>query len=144
MQVSELLKQKGHDVATVGPDATVAVAVAILRDWNVGALVVTTDGITIEGIVTERDIVRALGGPRRILLDQLVSSIMTAEAITCAPTARLEQLMAMMTNERIRHLPVEADGKLAGMVSIGDVVKVRLSELEADARVLDTYIHQGH
>ncbi len=144
MQVTELLNQKGHDVATVGPEATVAVAVEILRQWDVGSLVVTTDGTTIEGIVTERDIVRALGGPDRTLLDQLVSSIMSVEITTCSPTDRLEKLMALMTNQRIRHLPVEVDGKLFGMVSIGDVVKVRLSELEADARVLDDYIHQGH
>ncbi|MCP3987690.1 MAG: CBS domain-containing protein [Actinomycetia bacterium] len=144
MQVTELLKQKGHDVATIGPDATIAVAIEMLRQWNVGSLVVSTDGTTIEGILSERDIVRGLGGPDRTLLDQLVSSVMSTEAITCAPTDRLEKLMALMTNKRIRHLPVEADGKLLGLVSIGDVVKVRLSELEADARVLDDYIHQGH
>ena len=144
MQVSEILKQKGTEVATVRPEATVAIAVEQLREWKVGALVVTTDGANIDGILSERDIVRALGGPRRVLLDQTVSSIMTTELITCSPADRVEQLMVQMTDERIRHLPVTVDGKLRGIISIGDVVKARLTELEAETRVMENYIHYGH
>ena len=143
MQVAELLKRKGHEVATIQPEATVAVAVETLRAWKVGALVVTSDSTTIEGIVSERDIVRALGGPHRTLLDQMVRSIMTTEVFTCSPTDRVEQLMALMTSERIRHLPVQADGELKGIVSIGDVVKTRLTELENEARLMEEYIHHG-
>jgi CBS domain-containing protein len=144
VQVTEILKLKGTEVATIEPDATVAIAVERLREWKVGALVVTNDGVTIDGILSERDIVRALGGPRRILLDQAVSSIMTTEAITCSPTDRVEQLMVQMTDERIRHLPVTVDGRLQGLISIGDVVKARLTELEAETRVIENYIHYGH
>jgi CBS domain-containing protein len=143
MQVAEILMRKGNEVATVSPDATVAAAVEILRQWRVGALVVTTDGTSIDGILSERDIVRALGGPKRTLLDQSVESIMTAEVRTCEPSDRVEHVMALMTNERIRHLPVEVDGRLQGIVSIGDVVKSRLTELEDEARVLEDYIHHG-
>lgn len=143
MQVAEILRRKGGKVATVAADATVAVAVEMLRDWGVGALVVTNDGLRIDGILSERDIVRALGGPKRILLDQTVSSIMTAEVITCSPSDRVEQLMALMTNERIRHLPVEVDGELTGIISIGDVVKSRLAELETQTRAMEEYIHHG-
>lgn len=143
MQVAEILRKKGDEVATVAPDATVAVAVEVLREWGVGALVVTENGVVIDGILSERDIVRALGGPKRVLLDQLVSSIMTVEVFTCSPTDRVDELMALMTNERIRHLPVELDGALKGIISIGDVVKSRLTDLETQTRVLEEYIHHG-
>ena len=143
MQVGDILRQKGSAVATIHPDATVAEAVEALRQWSVGALVVSADGRTIDGILSERDIVRALGGPRRTLLDQLVSSIMSRPVHTCAPTDRVEALMALMTENRIRHLPVEVNGRLAGIVSIGDVVKHRLTELEQETRVLEDYLHHG-
>ena len=143
MQVGDILRQKGSAVATIHPDATVAEAVEALRQWSVGALVVSADGRTIDGILSERDIVRALGGPRRTLLDQLVSSIMSRPVHTCAPTDRVEALMALMTENRIRHLPVEVNGRLAGIVSIGDVVKNRLTELEHETRVLEDYLHHG-
>ena len=143
MQVSEILRRKGDDVATVPPDATVAFAVEQLRQWGVGALVVTSDGTTIEGIVSERDIVRALGGPTRTLLDQTVRSIMTTEVFTCSPEDRVDRLMAMMTDNRVRHLPVAVDGRLGGIISIGDVVKSRVTELEDETRALEDYIHHG-
>jgi CBS domain-containing protein len=143
MQVGDILRQKGTAVATIQPEATVAEAVGALRQWSVGALVVSADGRTIDGIVSERDIVRALGGPRRTLLDQLVDSIMTTPVRTCGPTDRVEGLMALMTENRIRHLPVEVDGRLGGIVSIGDVVKSRLTELEHEARALEEYLHHG-
>ncbi|MEM7340800.1 MAG: CBS domain-containing protein [Actinomycetota bacterium] len=143
MQVAEILRQKGSGVATVRPDATVANAVEVLRDRGVGALVVTGDGSAIDGILSERDIVRALGDPERVLLDQAVHTIMTAEVVTCAPSDRVEQLMTLMTSRRIRHLPVEVDGGLAGIISIGDVVKSRLVELETQTQVMEEYIHHG-
>lgn len=143
MQVAEILKHKGHDVATIEPSATVAAAVEALRQRGVGALVVTDDGVSIDGILSERDIVRGLGGPARTLLDQTVSSIMTAAVVTCSPNDRIESLMSMMTERRIRHLPVTVDGALRGIISIGDVVKHRLSELENEARLLEDYIHHG-
>jgi CBS domain-containing protein len=143
VQVAEILRRKGDDVATVKPGATVAVAVEALRQRGIGALVVTNDGTTIDGILSERDIVRALGGPHRTLLDQTVSSIMTAEVFTCSPTDRVEQLMSLMTDQRIRHLPVAVNGELRGIISIGDVVKSRLSELETEARMIEDYIRHG-
>ena len=143
MQVYEILRQKGDDVATVSPDATVATAVESLRQWGVGALVVTTDGTTIEGIVSERDIVRGLGGPHRTLLDQTVATVMKTEIFKCSPTDRVEHLMALMTNNRVPHLPVAVEGKLVGIISIGDVVKSRLTELENETRAMEDYIHNG-
>lgn len=143
MQVAEIIRNKGADVATVAPDVTVAVAVETLREWKVGALVVTTDGSAIAGILSERDIVRALGGPKRTLLDQTVASIMTADVITCTPEDRVEELMSLMTERRIRHLPVVVDGSLGGIISIGDVVKSRLTELENEAKVIEEYIQHG-
>jgi CBS domain-containing protein len=144
MLVSEILRRKGHDVATVSPDATVASAVEVLRRWGVGALVVAEDEMHVVGIVSERDIVRALGpGPETGVLSQPVSRIMTTEVLTCCPTDRVGQLMVLMTDNRVRHLPVVVDGHLQGIVSIGDVVKSRLSELEDETRALEDYIHHG-
>lgn len=143
MQVSEVLRRKGEAVATVPAEASVAAAVELLRQWGVGALVVTSDGITIEGILSERDIVRALGGPKRTLLDQTVGSIMTTDVLTCSPSDRVDHLMSLMTDNRVRHLPVELDGRLRGIVSIGDVVKSRVTELEDEARAMEDYIHHG-
>lgn len=144
MQVAEILKNKGPDVATIEPSATVAVAVKLLRERGVGALVVTDDDMTIIGILSERDIVRALGlGPRRTLLDQTVGSIMTTEVFTCSLGDRVDALMSLMTEQRTRHLPVEVDGALRGIISIGDVVKHRVSELENEAKAMEDYIHHG-
>jgi CBS domain-containing protein len=144
MLVNDILERKGRDVATVGPDDPVSTAVERLRHWGVGALVVTADGISIDGIVSERDIVRSLGRePEPALLDQPTRAIMTAEVITCSPTDRVERLMSMMTGRRIRHLPVTIDDRLHGIISIGDVVKSRLEELENEARALEQYIHHG-
>lgn len=143
MQVAGILRGKGQHVATVAPADTVERAVAVLREHGVGALVVSADGETIDGIVSERDVVRALADTSGSLLSALVESIMTRDVVTCEPTGRIEELMSLMTERRIRHLPVEADGKLAGIISIGDVVKWRLAELEEEARRLEEYIHHG-
>ena len=144
MQVAEILKKKGTDVATVGPAETIATACETLRTYGIGALVVSDDGTSIDGIISERDVVRALGdGPEVELLARPCSDIMTAEVFTCSTDDRVEHLMSLMTENRIRHLPVAVDGSLAGIISIGDVVKFRLSELEAEARHLEDYIHHG-
>ena len=143
MHVAEILRRKGHEVATVAPTDTVEAAVEALRERSIGALVVTADGKTINGILSERDIVRALGRSTRDLLGRPASDIMTADVFTCSPEDRVEHLMSLMTDKRIRHLPVEVDGALKGIVSIGDVVKSRLFELEQEARALEDYIQHG-
>lgn len=142
MQVAELLRGKGSTVATVRPDTTIAVVVERLRSENIGAMVVSNNGESIDGIVSERDIVRALR-PTNNLEDQTAADIMTVDVITCAPRDRVDELMVLMTEKRIRHLPVEVDGSLAGIISIGDVVKCRVTELEHEAQALTDYIQHG-
>lgn len=143
MRVNDLLRSKGNMVATISPDATVAEAVDALRQHSVGALVVSTDGTTIVGIISERDVVRRLAIDGAAVMAQSVRSIMTIDVATCDRHASLDELMAQMTERRIRHLPVESGGQLDGIISIGDVVKARLAELEAEARHLSDYISTG-
>ena len=143
MQVSGLLEGKGSDVVTVAPDAAVERVAALLAEHRIGAIVVSGDGSAIEGIVSERDIVRALAEQGGDVLGQTASSIMTREVFTCEPATTVEQLMGLMTERRIRHVPVVADGGLGGIVSIGDVVKNRLSDLETETQVLHDYIAHG-
>ena len=142
MRVAEILQDKGTRTVTVAKTDSVATAVDVLREEGFGALVVSSDGQTIEGIISERDIVRALG-LREDLLDMPVESIMTPHVFTCGPSDQVDSLMSMMTNQRIRHLPVEVNGMLSGLISIGDVVKHRVSELEDEARLVQDYIHHG-
>jgi CBS domain-containing protein len=143
MRVSDLLRTKGQSVATIAPDATVSTAVDELRQHGVGALVVSADGITIDGIVSERDVVRHLASVGASVVDQSVRSIMTAEVSTCGRGDGLDALMEQMTDRRIRHLPVVSDGRLDGIISIGDVVKARLAELETEKQHLSDYISTG-
>jgi CBS domain-containing protein len=140
MHVSDLLDGKGAGVATVTSAATVGEVVAELARHRVGALVVSPDGRRIEGIVSERDIVRHLSEVRGDLLGEPVSAIMSTEVRTCAPGDDVESLMQLMTDRRIRHVPVVTDGVLVGIVSIGDVVKSRMGELEKDRNELLEYI----
>jgi CBS domain-containing protein len=140
----QILQGKGHDVATTAPDAAVRAALEQLRDANVGALVVSSDGRAVIGIVSERDIVRRLADEGADLLDQPVSTIMQAEVLTCRGGDHVDRLMAQMTEHRIRHLPVlDDDGALVGIVSIGDVVKSRVDELETERSQLVDYIRTG-
>lgn len=142
MRISEVLSSKPiKDVITVAPDATVRELVALLAEHNVGALVVC-DGDELAGIVSERDVVRRLREDESVL-DRPVSSIMTAEVQTCAPDMRVNDLMQVMTTERFRHMPVLQDGQLVGIVSIGDVVKHRMNELEFERDQLDSYVHSS-
>jgi CBS domain-containing protein len=143
MQVAELLRAKGTEVATVAPTDSVGDVVEVLRNRRIGAVVVSTDGKNVDGIASERDIVRALDRSASGLLDRPISDIMTARVTTCAPSDRVDDLMSLMTDRRIRHLPVVTDGVLAGIVSIGDVVKHRVAELEHEARALTEYIQHG-
>jgi len=144
MQVAEILRKKGTDVAIVSRSDTIGTACETLRRYGIGALVVSDDGTSIDGIVSERDVVRALGQEADAdLLARPCRDIMTAEVFTCSTDDRVDHLMSLMTENRIRHLPVVVDGALSGIISIGDVVKSRLSELEAEARHVEEYIHHG-
>jgi CBS domain-containing protein len=139
MRISDVLRGKGEKVATVPPSATVGRLVEELARHNVGALVVM-EAEDVVGIVSERDIVRRLNERGPALLDARVSEIMTTSVVTCTPTDSVDSLAATMTERRIRHMPVLVDGRLAGIVSIGDVVKSRIGELESDREQLASYI----
>ena len=136
MSVEAILRAKGAAVVTIRPDATIGDLVNGLRDQRIGAMVVSEDGHSLLGIISERDVVRGLAdvGPR--VLDAPVAKLMTREVISCSPRDTVKHVMAEMTKRRIRHLPVVADGVLCGIVSIGDVVKNRLEELETETNVL--------
>ncbi|UGT68395.1 CBS domain-containing protein [Nocardia gipuzkoensis] len=140
MRISEILRRKGSDVATVAPDTTVRTLLATLAERNIGAVVVSPDGGTIAGIVSERDVVRSLHARGADLLDTPVSAIMTAEVRTCALDDRVDGLRRIMTDHRIRHLPVVHEGRLVGIVSIGDVVKSAISELATERQHLVEYL----
>ena len=144
MNVQSILSVKGTEVATIEPEASLADAAAVLRDRGFGALVVSGDGSSIDGIVSERDIVRALAAHGESTLGRSVSSCMSGNVLTCTTSDTIDRLMEMMTERRIRHLPVRRDdGMIGGMVSIGDVVKFRLQELERENVQLHDYI-QGN
>jgi CBS domain-containing protein len=140
MRISEILRSKGGEVATIAPDAKVRQLLAVLAEYNIGAVVVSGDGSAIEGIVSERDVVRRLHERGAGLLDAPISSIMTSPVRTCAPTDDIDGLRATMTEHRIRHLPVVRDGGLVGIVSIGDVVKSAIAELQTEREQLVDYI----
>jgi CBS domain-containing protein len=142
MRISDLLRSKGTAVATVEPDTTVTDLLRGLAENNVGAMVVVgPDGIA--GIVSERDVVRRLNDFGPSLLTRPVSEIMTRMVASCTPEDSVDHLSVLMTERRIRHVPVVVAGKLAGIVSIGDVVKNRMQELEKSQEHLEAYIAQG-
>jgi CBS domain-containing protein len=140
MLVSNLLEGKGTMVVTVTKDATVGDVVADLAHHKVGALVVSPDGVQIQGIVSERDIVKRLNVLHTELLDEPVSSIMSTDVRVCSPDDDVESIMTLMTQQRFRHVPVVEGRRLVGIVSIGDVVKSRIEELEKDRNELMEYI----
>ncbi len=143
MQVTSILTNKGQQIFSISPDATVAQLVDALCEHRVGALLVLDGSGNIAGIVSERDVVRALGTNPNALTDT-VAAIMTSEVVTAADSADVAELMQIMTERRIRHIPVLDDsGTLAGLVSIGDVVKNRMDELETERSALVDYITQG-
>ncbi len=142
MRIHDILTAKAiPEVVTIGPDAPVRDLVALLAEHNIGALIVSSDGAGVDGIVSERDVVRHLGTDTSVL-DLSVRDIMTADVETCTGDDDLTDLMRTMTERRVRHLPVVADGRLTGIISIGDVVKHRIGELEFERDQLDHYVHQ--
>jgi CBS domain-containing protein len=143
VNISAVLESKGSTVATIRPEASVSDLLAELARHRIGAVVVSTDGQHIQGIASERDVVRRLHELGPDILQQDVASIMTRDVRTCSPTEQVESLMVTMTRHRVRHVPVVADGVLAGIVSIGDVVKSRIDELEGDRDSLIDYITTG-
>ena len=143
MRINSILTRKGDDVATIAPDHSVADALGLLTEHGIGALVVSTDGRGVEGIISERDIVRVLSSEGAGTLEHPVHQIMTGTVITCTREDTVDSLMAIMTDQRVRHVPVVEDGVLAGIISIGDVVKHRVGELESEARHLKDYITTG-
>jgi CBS domain-containing protein len=145
VRIRSILHRKGTFVAWVTATATLAEASARLAEHGVGALLVSDDGERIDGIVSERDLARALANHGAGSAEVLVADVMTVEVRTCSPHHTVDELMATMTEHRIRHLPVVDDdtGALVGMVSIGDVVKHRLSELEQETQTLHEYIELG-
>ena len=138
MNVEAILKSKGAKVVTITSETVIGEATKILKRARIGALVVSDDGIKVQGILSERDIVSALGDPtkRSGLLKITASSLMTREVLTCTPDDTVEKCMAIMSEGRFRHLPVVREDRLVGLISIGDVVKNRLEELEREAGFL--------
>jgi CBS domain-containing protein len=143
MRINQVLASKAiKEVVTVKPDASVREMLGILAEHNVGALVVSSDGKRLEGIVSERDVVRKLRESTD-LLESPVSSIMTVDVHTCDGEHPVNDLMQVMTERRIRHVPVMNGGELVGVISIGDVVKTRMQELEFERDQLDSYVHSS-
>jgi CBS domain-containing protein len=142
MRIADVLKTKGAAVSTITPDMTISELLATLVARNVGAMVVVSSAGLV-GIVSERDVVRKLHEHGAGLLELPVSDIMTTRVITCAPADSVDSLSAVMTTNRVRHVPVMEDGRLVGIVSIGDVVKTRMEELQVQHEQLEAYITQG-
>jgi CBS domain-containing protein len=140
MRIADVVRRKGGNVITVRTDASVTELLELLSEHRIGAVVVSDDGESIHGIVSERDIVRHLRTDGAALLDAPVSQIMTSDVHTCSPEDSLDDLSAAMTERRFRHVPVVVDGKLYAIVSIGDVVKNRIDDLQAERDQLRTYI----
>ena len=142
MRISDVLSRKGdHEVVTISPDASVRELLGLLARYNIGAVVVSADGQAVDGIVSERDVVRRLHDDDRVL-DGAVSEIMTGDVQTCTTDTPVDDLRVLMTERRIRHVPVVSDGRLTGIISIGDVVKSSLDQLQFERDQLDSYVHR--
>ncbi len=142
MNISEILSRKGTSVVTTSPDATVGDVVALLAEHKIGAVPVVA-GASVTGIVSERDVVRQLAASGPDVLSMSVSELMTVDLVTASPSDSLDATASLMTDRRIRHLPVLSGGELAGIVTIGDVVAARMRELEQTREQLENYITQG-
>jgi CBS domain-containing protein len=140
MRIIDVLRVKGTRVVTVTPDTTVRQLLAVLAEHGIGAVVVSHDGTSVDGIASERDIVRAFAKRGAAAMSEPVTAIYTAEVHTITPETQIEEVMRMMTERRVRHAPVVLDGSLRGIVSIGDVVKIRIDELETERAALTDYI----
>ncbi len=141
MRINDVTRHKGTDVVTIAPDASVRDLLDLLSRNGIGAVVVSLDGRAVEGIVSERDVVRHLQARGAAVIDAPVADIMTSEVSTCAPTDDVEQLMRQMTELRVRHVPVVENGVLHGIVSIGDLVKHRIDELQLERDELVGYLN---
>ena len=140
MSVEQILAGKGRDVVTIAPDRTLADAAECLSARRIGAVVVADGSGSVLGIISERDVVRAVAEAGAEALTAPVSSRMTAKVVTCVPTTSIDDIMGLMTQGKFRHVPVIEGGKLAGIVSIGDVVKQRLADVESEHRAMRDYI----
>ena len=142
MRIGEIVRSKAsQDVITIGPDAGVRELIARLAEHNIGALIVSSDGTSVDGIVSERDVVRHLHSDGTVI-NNVVSAIMTEVVQTCSLDDDLDAVMHTMTERRFRHIPVVEGGELVGIISIGDVVKHKIGQLEFERDQLDGYIHQ--
>lgn len=143
MRISDVIRRKGDEVVTISPDATVIALLALLAERGIGAVVVSDDdGASLVGIVSERDVVRHLHARGAAMLQGTVASIMTRTVLTCSPDDDLEALARQMTEHRFRHVPVVVEGELYAIVSIGDIVKNRIDELQHERDQLFGYIQQ--
>lgn len=140
MRVRDILRTKSDHVVTIAPEATVQRLLAVLAEHRIGAAVVSRTGASVEGIVSERDVVRAIAARGASVLTSPVSAICTVEVFTATPDTGLDDLMRIMHEHRVRHVPVLTDGALGGIVSIGDVVRTRIEELEDEHAALTDYI----
>jgi len=140
MNVKDILDEKGRDVVTIGENASVSDVIAQLADKKIGATIVATDDNRILGIISERDIVRVLSAHGAGALDMAVSLVMTRKVLVCSESHSIDHVMETMTNGRFRHLPIEEEGRLAGLVSIGDVVRKRIEQVEREAEQMKSYI----
>ncbi|MGE0724402.1 MAG: CBS domain-containing protein [Alphaproteobacteria bacterium] len=143
MLVQMILNVKGNDVVAVGPTDTVAEAVQTLNQHQIGAVLVRDEIGALVGILSERDVVRAIAREGAACLDRPVTALATRDVISCDPEDDMAHVMGLMTRRRFRHLPVMRDGRLIGLVSIGDVVKHRLAEMEGETQALRQYIAAG-
>ena len=143
MFVETILRKKGDTVIAVEPDSLVSSAAQVLHENRIGAALVRNKAKRVIGIISERDIVRGMACYRDACLTMRVEELMTSPVVTCAPTDSIDHIMELMTERRVRHLPVMDHGKLVGIVSIGDVVKQRISEIENESEALRQYIAAG-
>jgi CBS domain-containing protein len=143
MRIDGILRTKGHQVIAVAPHALLVDAAELLHEHRIGALVVTDRSDQLIGIVSERDIIATIATHGQDALDMQVEQVMSRDVVVCSPNDTVEQLMTVMTQRRFRHLPVVENGKLTGIVSIGDVVKRRISEISDEADALHGYLTQG-
>ena len=144
MSIQSILDHKGGKVVTIPPDTRVGAAALRLRLEHIGAIVITGEGLKIEGILSERDIVEGLTVHGAEVIDLPVSALMSHNVRTCRPDAEIRDVMRLMTQHRIRHVPVAENGVLRGIVSIGDVVKSRLEDMELETNVLRDYAVAHH
>lgn len=141
MKLEDVIRSKGNSVVTIAPSASMAELVSVMADNNIGAVVVSADGRHIAGIISERDIVRGLAGSGAGLLEATVADLMTGDVVVGHLEDRIEDTAHTMTHKRVRHVPIEVDGELAAIVSIGDVVKYRIDQLTDERNHLLGYLH---